>query len=131
MMPVPERSAVGGVEVLRPIPGVLEIAFKGHMTGTKVDAANAELLAAHREGGFRVVIFDATQITTFDASVRGPGSTLLSNTKRLGLSGIVAVKSTAVRMMATTIAFGSGLQIRLVSTGTEARQLAEAELGRR
>jgi hypothetical protein len=129
-MPATERVSPGTTEARRLRPGVLELVFVGHMTGKAMEAAVAVLEAAEKEA-LRVVIFDATRISSFESSVRGPGGVLLSTTKRFGAVGIAAIKSTPVRMMAVTVAFATGLPLRIVGSVEEAYQLAETELSSR
>ncbi len=130
-MSSPDKKAPGGVEVRRPISGVLELVLLGHATAKTLDAANAELLAACEKEALRAVIFEGTGITSFDADVRKSGSALLSTMKRLGLFGIAALRNAPVRMLASTIVFASGIALPIVATREEALRLAESELSAR
>ena len=106
----------------------MELTFIGHMNGDAMMDAVAALDAAGEKEVIHVVLFDATGITGFEPTVRGPGAALLSSTKRFGAVGIAAIRTTPVRMMATTVAFATGLPLRIVATAGEARDMAEAEL---
>ncbi len=130
-MPSVEKVTSNRVELRRPSAGMVEITFTGHIDGNIMAPAVAALNAAGEREAIHVVVFEATGITGFETSVRGPGSALLSSTKRFGALGIAAIRATPVRMMATTLAFATGLPLRIVAAASEARDLAEVELARR
>ncbi len=110
-------------------PTILELVWSGYITrascGHYPDQLTALLSRAsvRRDASptLRYAIFDALDVTGFTADSRVPGSQLLDMCKRAGARRVIVVtKSSAVRMIGSTVALATGMSIRFVAGHADA-----------
>lgn len=109
-------------------PTILELVWSGHITrgscGHYPDQLTALLSRASVRGSsptLRYAIFDALGVTGFTADSRIPGGQLLNMCKRAGARRVIVVtRSSAVRMIGSTVALATGMSIRFVAGHAEA-----------
>lgn len=85
-----------------------------------------EILLLVRErltGGARAFIFDAVQVSGFDADIRSKAFDVLSALRRARVLGAAAaVTSPGLRMLGAAVAFGTGLPIEFFPTFEDAEK---------
>jgi hypothetical protein len=110
-------------------PTILELVWSGHITrascGHYPDQLTALLSRATVRPGsspsLRYAIFDALGVTGFTADSRIPGGQLLNMCKRAGARRVIVVtRSSAVRMIGSTVALATGMSIRFVAGHADA-----------
>src|SRR5262249_47403405 len=117
----PETPRAGDVEVDVPEEGILRVTYRGFITGPVVERLLALARERLRRQPARGVLLGALGVEGFDASVRGPGADMLRFLKGTTLdSGIVAVSSTAVRLIGTALGITARFPMAFVKTSEEA-----------
>ena len=127
MLDAGPRTGLGhtGTAITELLDGNLGVVrLRGHMSKLVIEAALQDVRALITRGA-RAFILDTTGVSGFDTDIRSTGFELLSTLRRRGVAGAAAaVTSPAVRMLASAIAFGTGLPVEFFPTFDQARACA-------
>ena len=108
-------------------PQIIELVWSGYITEASCGHYPDQLIRFLAGRSIRYAIFDAMAVTGFTADSRVPGGALLAQCKRSGARRVIVVtKSSAVRMIGSTVALATGMSIRFVAS----REAALAEIRR-
>ncbi len=112
---------------------ILGLVLTGHLDEAMFRQAMTRVRAVQGVEQARVIVADALQITTLEASMHAAARELVAQLKAYGVSEIYAATSApAVRMVGVTIGLAAGVGMRFFATLEEARAAAQASLrGRR
>ncbi|HVY48114.1 MAG TPA: hypothetical protein VHB21_19635 [Minicystis sp.] len=119
----------GGVRVHVPEAGILCVTFAGHADERVVAEACREVRRTLDGAKVKAVIFDTTEVTGFDATVRGPGLELLGLVKAAGVArGFAAAQSSGVRMIGSALGVAAGLRLAFYETFADAARAAAEQV---
>jgi hypothetical protein len=103
--------------------GILRVVYTGHVTTPMAAGVVHGLRDVLGRGGVRAVVFDCDRLTSFDKDSGRVGSEVLQTVRGVGVI-VVSIPSTAVRMMAMSIAFAVGIPFKVATSWKDAHARA-------
>lgn len=120
-MSVARGKKPGTIQVSSIKPAVVEAIYKGYITSEMQERSFPEFKTVLGKATASHWVIDAIDIDGFDPKVGIAGGAWISSFKgQGGHTMIVVTTSSLVRMLGSTLAFGSGLSVKVVSTRVQA-----------
>ncbi|MGE0792424.1 MAG: hypothetical protein AB7S26_42510 [Sandaracinaceae bacterium] len=110
-------------------PSVIEVRFRGHVTGESTRLLTEHARQLLLRGTPRAFIINCEEAKNYEPDVRGPGVRLLELLRESGATiGYAVSRSPAIRMIGTAVAFVAGTRVTFVETPREALAAIKRQL---
>lgn len=115
----------GSFDVTWREPATVQTVYAGHLSAALLERGTAAAFDLAVGRHWRYGLLDCSLVTGFDPDVRGAAAGLIQTFRADGgRAAAIVVRNGGLRMLATAIAFGTGLPIRAFTD----REAAEAHL---